>query len=218
MTNLYACMGPSLDQYASMLKLHGNNANMIIAGLRGLKKEQVKLGTLQDMKNVYTQHELFRASGAVYEFWTWDTHQDEPEVEVYPNATWLTLMQSPRMNPTVIQEMDKMFQRMTSDHEATDNYCSMSVLWRGLETRVIAQTMTANDTEGVPEGHVIFRPEWLAIDPFLLTRLKPASEGMKTSDEVMRNGAQKLTPREKSVIDTGPIPSNVIDMIKGKKD
>ena len=207
--NTYACLGPPLAVYKHLLDQHGNNANRIIAELKSHDKQPVLIGSISDMRDLYTSETLFRASGSVYEFHVWNTDAQEPEVEVYPDASWLTIMQSPKMQPGAIQETDQMFARLTSDHESTDNYVQMPALWRGLEHRIIAQVLTSNELPDLHEGHAILRPEYLAIDPFLLMRLAPHHADVKTSDQAMKS---------KAAIDTRPVPANVVQLINKQKD
>jgi len=201
-SNRYGVWGPPLEQYQAIVKRYGLRVQEAIAELAALERTMVIDGPLHEIKNCFQQNELFKPTGTVFTFCVID-EEGRRECEVYPDKSWLNMMQSPTVHPTVSQQIDNQFLRMVSDQENTDNYGCVPVLWRGLETRMIAQFLTH---ESLPEGQAMARPEWLYIDPFLLTRLSPMLEGMS-----------KVNPREVSKNPSGPLPDNVAELFKSKK-
>lgn len=169
------------DMYRELLS-EKEHPNVQFQRCAALPRAIRAVGTLGDMKNIYTQHVLYTATGAVYSFFTFDKTTEAMEIEVYPTSEWLTLMQSPKMSSFAADDFKGSFNRLTSNDENCDNYAMMSVNWRGLEHKVISQVFTPSNTPGLAGDRALFRPEFLAIDPFLLTRLKPAHEAMKKQE------------------------------------
>lgn len=211
MSNYYCAIGPTLEHYQEMVKAHP--PEVAIAHMRGMKDRGFE-GTFLELKAWFQQNEMFNPTGAVYRYYVVDNNTKQPENEVYPAANWLNLMQKPRMHPLAIQESDMAFKRLmappppegSGQEDVTDNYVQMSVLWRGLEHRCIMQVMKPQNMQGMSEDTVIFRPEYLRIDPFLLMQLEPMP-GVDRSDKAQvkaKTSSKKLPDNVASMLNRTP--------------
>lgn len=179
----YTITGPTFDQLNDFRKLY-HNPNELIARLKGLDQVEVFRGNFVDMKNLFLQERLFLAEACGYHYHVVNHDTGKQECEIYPQGNWLSIMQSPKMTPQAIQSADQDFLRLMNPQDV-GNFAHVPVMFRGLETRAIAQVFTHEDIPALPEDENVLRPMWVMIDPFLLSRLGPA-RGLETSDKAIK--------------------------------
>lgn len=204
--NQYAIVGPDLAEYKQLTQKWQRNYQRIAGLAQAMDQIEIHRGPLSEIKSMYVQHALYEpgAGGFRYFAVNQDGGPNQYEVEILPDRSWLTLMQSPAMDRASSDMVDKAFSRLVSAAETTDNYGCVPVAWRGIETRMIAQFYDPTTSSDIPDGRVVIRPQWLLIDSTILPRLE-------ATDSV------PMDRNDKEPVSDGKLEDNVVKLLNTKK-